>query len=140
MIRLWRGGGLAERSALVYMIVVFGGLLLAGCAGSVSGLTLDRVALEDVRQAKIMAEHTHDALSLQCWTYLEAKVSTLAEVREGPQGKVVGVLSTYQAARNIRRVVTSIELTEQFKVECGPMLYDSARVITRLGGKVLLPF
>lgn len=110
-------------------------LLLSGCA-TTSFLSLNEVVLEDVRQAKIMAERTDDALSLKCWTYLETVAQANAPVEGAPRGKVVGVLSTYQKARNVRRAITQVRNSDQLKLECGPMLIDSAQVIKR----TLFPF
>ena len=109
-------------------------LFLSACSGA---QIFNKVVLEDVRQAKLMAERTEDVLALKCWTYLEE--FTLARVGdEIPAGEVVGVLSTYQKARNVRRTVIEVRLSDEFKLECGPMLIDSVGALRRLGLRSIL--
>lgn len=96
--------------------------------------------LEDAQQAMIMAVRTDDSLAVKCWTYLQDMAESDNPDATLPRGEVVGALSAYQKTRNVRRVVTNLEVSDQFKLECGPMLIDSAGAVSRIGIKVLLPF
>ena len=79
-----------------------------------------------------MAEQADDQLAVKCWTHLEQL--TLANIPDpdAPVGRVVGVLSAYQKARNVRRKI-EVGISNQSKLECGPMLMENRSVIKRLG-------
>ena len=121
-------------------------MLLAGCAQGVAGVSakiqtdadFNELVLEDVQQAIIMAERTNDELALMCWNYLEAFTIENAPDAENPAGEVVGAFSAYQKARNVRRTVIEVEISDQFRVECGPMLTDTMGALGRLGVRISL--
>ena len=121
---------------LIY-IPTFLVLVLGACTGI---LDLNEVVLEDVRQARIMAERTDDTLASKCWVYLEKVAEANAPVAGVPRGNVVGALSAYQKVRNVRRAVTKVRNSDQLKMECGPMLIDSVQAVRRAGLRALLPF
>lgn len=127
-------------------------LVLAGCGVATKGIGATAVALkqnaefntlflEDVQQAKIMAERTDDILALHCWEYLEQFAIDNAPDPDVEQGDVVGALSTYQKARNVRRTIVEVEISDHFRLNCGPMLTDSTGVLGRLAGRlrIILP-
>ena len=121
-------------------------LLLGACSPSMkaikSGIQNDvafnEVVLEDVQQAKLLAQRTNDMLAVKCWSYLEKFTITNAPDSETVAGKVVGVFSAYQKARNVRRTVVEVEISDQFRLECGPMLTDSMGALGRLGIRLVL--
>ena len=121
-------------------------LLLGACAqgiGAVShGIQTDpefnEIFLEDVQQAKLLAQQTDDKLAVKCWSYLEQFAITNAPGTETPAGKVVGVFSAYQQARNVRRTIVEVEISDQFRLECGPMLTDTMGALGRIGIRLAL--
>lgn len=113
-------------------------LFLSGCASG--NAEFNEFVLEDVQQAMIMAVRTDDILSVKCWTYLQDKAMDATTDTTAPRGEVVGALSAYQKTRNVRRTVTNLEISDQFKLECGPMLIDSVGAVSRIGIRALLPF
>ncbi len=121
-------------------------LLLAGCTQGIGAVKFgiqndpefNEVVLEDVRQAKLLATNTNDELALKCWTYLEEFTVTNAPGTETPAGKVVGVFSAYQQARNVRRTIIEVEISDPFRLECGPMLTDTMGALGRLGIRLVL--
>lgn len=132
------------------ILAAVGIMLLAGCATAEKGIGVAKAAIqtssefnvifvEDVSQALIMAERTNDELAVQCWTYLKEFAEANAPDPDVPQGEVVGALSAYQKARNVRRTVIEVEITDRFRMECGPMLTDSAGALGRLGLSFALP-
>ena len=130
--------------ALVGVMAMF---FLAGCAQSISGIKdkiqtdveFNEVVLEDVRQAKVLAASTNDALAMKCWSYLEEFTIANAPGLETPAGEVVGVFSTYQKARNIRRTIVEVKVSDAFRLECGPMLTDSMGALGRIGIRMSIP-
>ncbi len=119
-------------------------LALSGCAQGIAGVSariqtdadFNELVLEDVQQAIIMAERTNDELALMCWNYLEAFTLENAPDAENPAGEVIGVFSAYQKARDVRRTVIEVEISDQFRVECGPMLTDTMGALGRLGVRI----
>ncbi len=104
-------------------------LLLGGCA--TGSPEFRNILQEDVRQAKLMAEQSDDQLALKCWSYLEGATAT----RVPSEGELAGVLSAYQKARDVRRAIDA-GVSDQFKLECGPMLLDSRGALRRLAARV----
>ncbi len=129
-----------------WILICVAALALSGCAQGVAGISakiqtnadFNELVLEDVQQAIIMAERTNDALALMCWNYLEAFTLENAPAAENLAGKVVGAFSAYQQARNVRRTVIEVEISDQFRVECGPMLTDTMGALGRLGVRISL--
>ncbi len=122
-------------------------LLLTGCVGSLIGATkvgiqqsaeFNEIVLTDVREAILLAKSANDTLALKCWTYVEEFAVANAPSVESPAGKVVGVFSGYQLARNVRRTVVEVEISDQFRLECGPMLTDSMGALGRIGIRLML--
>jgi hypothetical protein len=129
-------------------------LLLSGCASFERGVLVARsqvlaspefaaMTLVDVVEAKKLASFTDDKLALRCWDHIEAFVRKNAPVSLDEAGKVVGPLSAYQKARNIRRVVIEVGIDDAFRIACSPMLTDSLGIsltsaIGRLGIRIIL--
>lgn len=124
-------------------------LLLGGCATFEKGVLVARqqiltspefaeMTLVDVVEAKKLAFLTNDKLSLLCWDYIETFVRDNAPEAGVSTGKVVGPLSMYQKARNIRRIVVDIEISDPFRIACGPMLTDSMSAIGKIGVRIIL--
>ncbi len=124
-------------------------LLLGACASFEKGILIARsqvlaspefaeMTLKDVVNAKKLALLTDDKLSLLCWNHIEDFVRTNAPASLDEAGKVVGPLSTYQKARNVRRTVIEVEIDDAFRIACGPMLTDSMSAIGRIGIKIIL--
>lgn len=119
---------------------------VSGCAQGIAGVSakiqtdgdFNELVLADVQQAIIMAERTNDELALMCWRYLEAFTLENAPDAENPMGEVVGAFSAYQKARNVRRTVIEVEISDQFRLECGPMLTDTMGALGRLGVRISL--
>ncbi len=121
-------------------------LLLAGCsqglgaikAGIQQSAEFNEIVLADVREAKLLATSANDELALKCWVYIEEFAEANKPGIETLAGKVVGVFSAYQRARNIRRTIIEVEISDQFRLECGPMLTDSMGALGRLGIRIAL--
>ncbi len=124
-------------------------LLLGACATFEKGVGAAKLAilespefaemtLTDVVNAKKLAVLTGDKLSLLCWNHIEDFVRANAPVDKAVAGKVVGPLSTYQQARNVRRTVIGVEISDEFRIACGPMLTDTMSAIGRIGIRILL--
>ena len=94
--------------------------------------------LEDVQQAKLLAKAANDPLAVKCWSYLERFAVANAPEAEAPAGKVTGVLSLYQRGRNLRREVVEFKISDQFRLECGPMLTDTIGALGRIGIRIAL--
>jgi hypothetical protein len=75
-----------------------------------------------------------DPIALQCYAYLNTKLGT---EREGIT--VAGVISGFQAARNIKRRVTG-GFSDDFTLGCGALLTDVRGSILKLGARAVLPF
>ena len=126
--------------------LLLGAVFLTGCTAAIGGVKLgiqtnaefNKIVLADVRQAKLLAETGGDQLALKCWIYLEEFTIENAPGTETPAGKVVGVFSAYQQARNVRRNVIEVEISDQFRLECGPMLMDTMGVLGRIGIRIAL--
>ncbi len=120
--------------------------VLTGCAQGIGAVKygiqqdaeFNQIFLEDVRLAKVLATQTNDALALKCWSYLEEFTVANAPGLTTPAGEVVGVLSTYQKARNVRRTVIEVKISDKFRLECGPMLTNSMGALGRLGIRLAL--
>lgn len=129
-----------------WVMICVAALALSGCAqgfGAISGkiqtdADFNELVLADVQQAIILAEQASDELALMCWSYLEQFTLDNAPDAENPAGKVIGVFSAYQKARNVRRLVIEVEVSDQFRMECGPMLTDSMGALGRLGVRIAL--
>lgn len=122
---------------------------LSGCAAGVNAVSqkiqtdaeFNQVFLSDVRTARLLAEQTDDQLALKCWSYLEGfAVTNAPPVVETPEGEAQkgGVLSAYQKARNLRRGVVEMKISDEFRLECGPMLTDSMGALGRIGIRIAL--
>ena len=124
-------------------------ILLSACATFEKGVLVARqkvltspefaeMTLVDVVEAKKLAALTEDKLSLLCWDHIETFVRENAPEAGVSTGKVVGPLSAYQQARNIRRTVVEVEISDEFRLACGPMLTDSMAAIGRIGIRIAL--
>ena len=129
----------------LFCIIVLA-LLLGGCARSIGAVSygiqtnveFNVLFLEDVQQAKLLAKAANDPLAVKCWSYLEEFAVANAPEAETPAGKVTGVLSLYQRGRNLRRQVIEFKISDQFRLECGPMLTDTMGALGRLGIRMAL--
>ncbi len=134
------------RTKFLSIPVLLIGLLLSGCAQTVGAIKagiqqnaeFNEIVLEDIQQARLLAETTNDVIALKCWAYLEEFTIANSPGAETPAGKVVGVFSAYQQGRNVRRTVIEVEISDQFRLECGPMLTDSAGALGRLGIRLVI--
>ena len=121
-------------------------LILGGCSQSIQAVKVgietnaefNEIVLEDVRQSILLANRTNDALALKCWTYVEEFAMANAPDDDVEAGKVVGVFSAYQQARNVRRTVVEVEISDAFRLECGPMLTESMGALGRIGLRLVL--
>ena len=98
----------------------------------------NELILEDVQQAKVLAAIGDDPLATKCWTYLEEFIIVNAPDEAVLTSKTLGALSIYQKAGNGRRNVVEVKISDQFRLECAPMLMDSMGVLGRLGIKLAL--
>ncbi len=124
-------------------------LLLGACATFEKGVGAAKLAvlespefaemtLVDVVNAKKLAALTDDRLSLLCWDHIEDFVRTNAPADNIETGEAVGPLSTYQKARNVRRTVIEVDISDEFRIACGPMLTDSLSAVGRIGIRIAL--
>lgn len=124
-------------------------LFVGGCASFEQGVLVARsqvlaspdfaeMTMEDVVNAKKLALLTDDKLSLLCWDYIEWFVGENAPEGGVETGEVVGPLSAYQKARNVRRTVVEVEISDALRIACGPMLTDSMSAIGRVGIRIIL--
>jgi len=115
--------------------------LLTGCAGlaerAVGDVDEPRFAfvLADIDAAQALAVAANDPAAVQCYTTLSGKVERLGGRLELP---VVGVVSAYQRARNVRRLVTG-GVSDELRAACAWMLMDSRSFLRRLGTLGVLP-
>ncbi len=131
----------AARLGLIALVV----LLLGGCATGVgvakhniqTNPEYNKTVLVDVQNAKLLAAPTDDILALKCWDYIEAFTLANAPGAVTSAGEVVGVLSAYQKARNLRRTIGEAEISDRLRLECAPMILDSVEVMGRLGIRLL---
>ena len=122
-------------------------LVLTACTQSVGAVKLaiqqdaefNEIVLEDVQQAKLLAENSGDVLGLKCWSYIEEFTLANSPGDETEAGTVVGIFSAYQNVRNIRRTIVEVKVSDQFRLECGPMLTDSMGALGRIGIRLALP-
>ena len=125
-------------------------LALSGCTQAIGAAKVgiqtsaefNQVFLGDVRLAAVLAEQTDDQLALKCWTYLEefavANAPPVVEDLVTGEAEEGGVLSAYQTVRNLRRGLVEMEISDKFRLECGPMLTDSMGALGRLGIRIIL--
>jgi hypothetical protein len=121
-------------------------LLLGGCAQGIGAISqgiqtdaeFNELFLEDVQQANLLAQQTNDILAIKCWSYLEHFAVANAPGEATATGKVAGVLSIYQRGRNLRRQVVEFKISDQFRLECGPMLTDTMGALGRIGIRLVL--
>lgn len=119
---------------------------MSGCAQAITAVSgkiqtdaeFNELVLADVEAAVVLATQANDELGLMCWNYLVAFTRDNAPDVENPAGKVVGVFSAYQKARNVRKTVIEVEISDAFRLECGPMLTESMGVLGRLGVRIAL--
>ncbi len=120
-------------------------IALSGCAQGVGATKaklqtdpdFNDVFVKDVELALTMARRTDDILAIQCWEYLQQFAIEVRPDSETKIGKSAGALSAYQKARNIRRTIVEVEISDLFRLKCGPMLTDSAAALGRLRGKII---
>ena len=125
-------------------IVLALALLLGACSQGIGaakhGIQTDAEfnakVLQDARQARLLAERTGDTLAEMCWSYIEEFTAANAPDPESPAGEVEGVLSAYQKVRNVRRTVVDAEISDAFRLECGPMLTESMGALGRIGIRI----
>lgn len=123
---------------------LFLALLLGGCAPGIGAINqgiqtdaaFNEIFLKDVQQARLLAEQTNDTLAIKCWTYLGDFAVENAPGEATVTGEVTGVLSIYQRGRNLRRGVVEFKISNQFRLECGPMLTESMGALGRLGIRI----
>ncbi len=121
-------------------------LLLGGCAQGIGAISrgiqtnaeFNELFLEDVQQANLLAQQTNDTLAMKCWTYLEEFAVANAPDEATATGKTAGMLSIYQRGRNLRRQVIEFKISDQFRLECGPMLTDTMGALGRIGIRLVL--
>ena len=131
------------KQLLVATAIIIG---LSGCITAILGVKegiqtnaeFNEIVLEDVRQSILLAQKTNDDLALKCWKYVEEFAMANAPNTEAETGNVVGVFSAYQQARNVRRTIVEVKISDAFRLECGPMLTESLGVFSRIGIRLVL--
>ncbi len=121
-------------------------LLLGSCAQGIGAISrgiqtdaaFNELFLEEVRQANLLAQQTNDTLAIKCWSYLEQFAVVNAPDEATVTGQTKGVLSVYQRGRNLRRQVVEFKVSDQFRLECGPMLTESLGALGRIGVRLAL--
>ncbi len=121
-------------------------LLLSACSQSLSAVKVgieqnaefNEIVLADVVAAKALAVQGNDPLGEMCWQYVEDFALANAPGVESEAGKVVGVFSAYQKARNVRHTVVEVKISDDFRLACGPMLTESMGVLGRIGLRLAL--
>lgn len=114
--------------------------LLAGCAG-IAERVADQVqpvldfALNDIRAAQDLAVAAGDEAAIQCYGVLEARVAKLGPRLEPP---VIGAVSAYQKARNVRRFIAA-GISEELRAACAWMIMDSRSFLRGLATLGILP-
>lgn len=133
--------------SLIYTPIYIGiYLLLGGCAQGIGAIShgiqtdaeFNELFLEDVQQAQLLAQQSNDTLAIKCWSYLEQFAVENAPGEATVAGKTRGVLSIYQRGRNLRRGVVEFKISDQFRMECGPMLTDTMGALGRIGIRLAL--
>ncbi len=126
--------------------VILGVLLLTGCTQAI-GVTkyaiqtdaeFNQLFLKDAQTANILAKATNDRLAVKCYTYLEQFTIDNTPTTAVPEGNTAGVLAVYQKARNVRRTVKEVEVSDELRLACGPMLMESTGALGRLGIRLVL--
>ncbi len=128
------------------MVIALALILLSGCAQGVAAVShgiqtdaeFNEIVVADVRQAQRLAEQGDDPIALQCWTYIEEFAVANAPGGEVRDADTEGVFSIYQKARNLRRNAIEVEITDAFRLACGPMLIESMGALGRLGVRMAL--
>lgn len=100
-------------------------------SGIVNDAEFNLLVIEDVEQSLLLATESGDALGFKCWTYIHDFALANAPEEGMEVGTVVGFFSAYQKARNVRRTV-QLEISDDFRLECGPMLTESLGVLSRI--------
>lgn len=130
----------------IYIPTFLMALLLGACSQGIGAINqgiqtdaaFNELFLEDVKQARLLAEQTNDVLAIKCWSYLEQFAVANAPSEATVSGKTTGVLSVYQRGRNLRRGVVEFKISDQFRLECGPMLTDTMGALGRIGIRLVL--
>lgn len=113
-------------------------LALGACSGTAQPRAeLGAFVVEDLRNARSMAERTGDLLALQCYDYLIPKLEARLDIPA--EEEISGAISAYQKARNVRRLIEARD-SVPFRLACGPLLADSEAVLRRWGVDLLSPF
>ncbi len=122
---------LAGACALALLLGACSQALTAVKSGIVNDAEFNLLVIGDVEQSILLARESGDELGLKCWTYVRDFALTHAPEEGEEVGTVVGVFSAYQKARNVRMTI-QLELSDNFRLECGPMLTESLGVLGRV--------
>jgi hypothetical protein len=85
-----------------------------------------------------------DPIADACYFFLAGKVQSVGSP-DGNTVTVAGVVSGFQAARNIKRRVGGFDgFSDEFMLGCGPLITDVRgdvlKIIAKVGSKTILPF
>ena len=108
--------------------LIFAGSLLGACTSGPELGELSDFVLEDLKQARAIAERGNDTLALQCYDFLIPIVEARIDF---PETEIVGGISGYQQTRNARRFIEGRE-SDEFKLACAPLISDSKSVLKKL--------
>lgn len=128
------------------IIALFVGLFLTACSAlpshtdnsktvfneeTDSTLTSKLVNLteRDLQSALDSAKAHNDKIATLCY---EAILPLAAAKNEADHTQVVGPISAYQKARNVRKFLEGLA-GDNIKIACGPLLADTNSVLSRLG-------
>lgn len=139
----------AARWALFGFLATLALITLGACATFEKGISVAKVQIQqspefaelvlaDALEARKLAEQTNDKLAVLCWDYIAEFTRVNSPDPDTPIGQVIGVLSGYQKARNVRRTVVEVEISDEFRIACGPMLTESMGALGRLGIRLIL--
>jgi len=112
----------------IRLLAIAAALMLSACAGIPEDSSLDELrtfTAADAKAAKTLAEKAGDVLAVQCYAYLEKRLTPV----EGETLEVTGAISAFQLARNARRAVSGDDVA--LRQACAPLALDSP-LISRL--------
>lgn len=125
-------------------------LLLGGCTTAIveKGASAGKAAaavspeahakfLEDARAALDIAAAGDDIMAENCFTHIVGYLEANPPAGSAETLAIKGVMSAYAKGRVVRRAVTGQEgVSDEFWVQCGPMLSESRAFVSDVFGDV----